>query len=381
MRDLHQRYMRQAIQLGQRGIGRTADNPSVGCVIVSPHGQIIGIGVTADGGRPHAEPQALAMAGQQARGAIVYVTLEPCSHYGKTPPCCEALIAAKVAHVVIACVDPDPRVAGAGIKQLQAAGIQVTTGILAEEAASCLADYLTVRQKHRPLVTLKLATTLDARIATVSGDSQWITGSAARQSGHLLRARHDAIAVGRGTMLADDPSLTCRLPGLESYSPKRVVFDSQGKSFPVMQKWDLDQAGALLFCNSDTEKRLASDKDNDQEHIQVIGVPQKNQQTHQNDLKNGLDLDYCLSHLAQNGVKSLLIEGGSQLATSFLRAGKIDRLVWYTAPKIIGGDGLSAIASLSVSDLQDHIAVTLTADRIFPDGNHVYFYDIVSVND
>lgn len=376
MTDLHQHYMRQAIQLGQRGVGKTADNPSVGCVVVSANGQVVGVGTTADGGRPHAEPQALKMAGQQAKGAIVYVTLEPCSHHGKTPPCCDALIAAEVAHVVIACVDPDPRVAGTGIKQLQAAGIKVTTAVLEKEAARYLADYLWVRQKKRPLVTLKLATTLDARIATVSGDSQWITGSAARQSGHLLRARHDAIAVGRGTMVADQPSLTCRLPGLEGYSPKRVVFDRQGQSFPIMKKWDLSQAGALLFCDLETADQLKTDQ-LDPPKIQIIGVPHKDQQTkHQK-----LDLDYCLTQLIENGVKSLLIEGGSELATSFLQAGKIDRLVWYKAPKLIGGDGLSAIGSLSVTDLQDHIAVTLTAEQSFPDGNHVCFYDIMSAID
>src|SRR5262245_12025323 len=219
-------HMRAALGLAARGLGRTWPNPAVGCVLVR-EGRVVGRGWTQPGGRPHAETEALGRAGDAARGATAYVSLEPCSHTGKTPPCADALIAAGIGRVVAAVEDPDPRVSGRGLARLRDAGIAVTTGVCAAEADELNAGFFMRVKLGRPLVSLKLATSLDGRIATHTGDSRWITGEAARRRAHLLRATHDAILVGTGTALADDPALTCRLPGLGERSPVRVVLDRQ----------------------------------------------------------------------------------------------------------------------------------------------------------
>src|SRR5579864_840444 len=220
--DLH--AMRAALALARRGLGTVWPNPAVGCVILKD-GRVVGRGWTQKGGRPHAETEALARASEAAKGATAYVSLEPCSHHGRTPPCAEALVAAGVARVVAAVEDPDPRVSGSGIARLKAAMIAVETGVCAADAEEVNAGFFCRVEHRRPLVTLKLATSLDGRIATASGESRWITGLAARERAHLLRATHDAVLVGTGTALADDPQLTCRLPGLENRSPVRIVID------------------------------------------------------------------------------------------------------------------------------------------------------------
>src|SRR5437762_37728 len=216
--------MGAALALARRGLGNVWPNPAVGCVIVKD-GRVVGRGWTQPGGRPHAETEALARAGETARGATAYVTLEPCCHWGRTPPCADALIAAGLSRVVVALEDPDPRVAGGGLARLRAAGLAVETGLGATEASEINAGFFQRVRLGRPLVTLKLATSLDGRIATASGESRWITGPAARERAHLLRATHDAILVGTDTVLADNPQLTCRLPGLAEHSPVRVVID------------------------------------------------------------------------------------------------------------------------------------------------------------
>src|SRR5689334_20006331 len=216
------RSMRAALALARRGLGTVWPNPAVGCVIVSD-GRVVGRGWTQPGGRPHGETEALRRAGEAARRATAYVSLEPCCHWGKTPPCVDALIAAGVRRVVVALEDPDPRVAGRGIARLRDAGVEVETGVCTEEAAEINAGFFCRLRLGRPLVTLKLATSLDGRIATRSGESQWITGPPARERSHLLRATHDAILVGTETVIADDPQLTCRLPGLADRSPVRVA--------------------------------------------------------------------------------------------------------------------------------------------------------------
>src|SRR5579862_7078692 len=214
--------MRGALSLARRGLGNTWPNPAVGCVLVR-EGRVVGRGWTQPGGRPHAETEALARAGRAARGATAYVTLEPCCHHGRTPPCADALIAAGLSRVVAAIEDPDPRVAGGGLARLRAAGLDVESGLCAAEAAEINAGFLSRLRLGRPLVTLKLATSLDGRIATASGESRWITGGPARERAHLLRATHDAILVGTDTVIADNPELTCRLPGLAGHSPVRVA--------------------------------------------------------------------------------------------------------------------------------------------------------------
>src|ERR1700693_2353428 len=218
-------HMRSALALARRGLGNTWPNPSVGCVVVKD-GRVVGRAVTAPGGRPHAEPAALDIAGAAARGATVYVTLEPCCHWGRTPPCTDALVNAGVARVVIATRDPDPRVDGAGIAKLRAAGIEVDEGVLQDAGDELVSGFRTRVRLGRPLVTLKLASTLDGRIATRSGESRWITGESARRAAHALRGRHDAVMVGVGTVLADDPALTCRIAGFRPVPLVRVVADS-----------------------------------------------------------------------------------------------------------------------------------------------------------
>ncbi len=306
-----------ALALGERHLGRTAPNPSVGCVIVKD-GLVVGRGWTQPGGRPHAEAEALARAGEAARDATAYVTLEPCSNWGKTPPCTKGLIEAGIRRVVIGCVDPDPRVDGKGIAWLEEAGLEVTTGVREAEAlAQNLGLYRRIRD-GRPMVGLKLAMSLDGRIATRSGDSRWITGEAARRFGHRLRAGHDAIMVGSGTALADDPLLSCRLPGLEDRSPVRVVMDRRGR---------LPETSQLVA----TADRLP-----------LVHVTAADGDT---------SLAAVLTRLAGHGITRLLVEGGARLATSFLEAGLVDRLYVFSAPCLIGGDGEAGVQDLGIDRL------------------------------
>src|SRR5258708_1001212 len=222
----HHTHMLHALRLAARGLGQVAPNPAVGCVIVKDE-KIVGRGWTQPGGRPHAETEALARAGEAARAATAYVTLEPCAHWGRTPPCADALVEAGIARAVIAIKDPDPRVSGAGIARLQQGGVAVVLGCLAAEAAELNAGFLMRINAGRPLVTLKLASTLDGRIATHGGESQWITGEVARAWAHGMRRTHDAVMVGSTTATMDDPGLTCRLPGLETSPPLRIVLDGR----------------------------------------------------------------------------------------------------------------------------------------------------------
>jgi diaminohydroxyphosphoribosylaminopyrimidine deaminase / 5-amino-6-(5-phosphoribosylamino)uracil reductase len=334
-------YMRAALGLARRGLGQVWPNPAVGCVIVKD-GRVGGRGWTQPGGRPHAETEALARAGKAAKGATAYVSLEPCSHHGKTPPCAEALIAAGVARVVAAVKDPDPRVSGAGIARLKAAGVAVETGFCAAEAAELNAGFF-CRVKHgRPLVTLKLATSLDGRIATAGGESRWITGPSARERAHLLRATHDAVLIGTGTALADDPLLTCRLPGLESRSPVRIVLDRKLRLPPALRLFT--EAGQMpawvvTLAKSSPTRRGAHAK----QGVEIVAVDP--------DAAGGIDLAAMLRALGGKGLTRLLVEGGGTLAASLLRAGLVDRLVWMRAPLALGGDGIPAIAALGLGDL------------------------------
>ena len=335
-------HMRAALALARRGLGVCWPNPSVGCVIVRD-GRVVGRGTTAPGGRPHAEPVALDMAGAAARGATAYVTLEPCSHHGRTPPCADALIAAGVARVVIASRDVDPRVNGAGAARLRAAGVVVDEGVLRAEADEINAGFFSRVRAGRPLVTLKLATTLDGRIATAGGESQWITGEAARRAGHALRGRHDAILAGVGTVLADNPELTCRIAGMRALPLVRVVADSHLRT-PLTHRlvatakqvptWIIARNGA------DHVRRRA---------IGALGVTLL-------DVPGGaigIDLRRGLEALAERGITRLLVEGGGRLAGSLLRAGLVDRLAWFHAPAVMGGDGLPAAAGFGVERLAD----------------------------
>ncbi|WP_184431978.1 bifunctional diaminohydroxyphosphoribosylaminopyrimidine deaminase/5-amino-6-(5-phosphoribosylamino)uracil reductase RibD [Roseospira goensis] len=340
--------MAAALVLARRGLGRVWPNPAVGCVLVRD-GCVVGRGWTQPGGRPHAETEALRRAGDRARGATAYVTLEPCSHHGRTPPCADALVAAGVARVVAALTDPDPRVAGRGLARLRDAGVRVETGLGATAAAEINAGFLDRVERGRPLVTVKVAATLDGRIATASGESRWITGPVARTHGHRLRADHDAIAVGLGTVLADDPMLDCRLPGLEDRSPVRVVFDSRlrlppdarlATSAAVRPTWVVCAAaetddGAVRRRRSVLESQ----------GVRVLPVAA--------DRDGRVEPAAALEALGAAGLTRLLVEGGGHLIGALLAADRVDRLEWFAAPRVLGDDGRPAVAGFGVDRLAD----------------------------
>lgn len=335
-------HMRAALALARRGLGETAPNPSVGCVIVKD-GRVIGRGRTAPGGRPHAETAALAMAGEAARGATAYVTLEPCAHHGQTPPCAEALIAAGIARAVIAMPDPDPRVDGRGHTLLREAGVDVVEGVCAAEAEAINAGFCMVARQGRPLVTLKLATSLDGRIATKSGASQWITGAASRHAGHALRGSHDAVMVGVNTVLADDPALTCRIEGFRATPLIRIVVDSHLRT-PLDGRLAREAVEHPLWImhrdGVDPARRDA-----------FLGLGARLFEINASAL--GIDLAAGLQALGAAGVTRLLVEGGGTLAAALIRDDLVDRVECFTAPLVIGGDGLPGVAAFGVAKLSD----------------------------
>ena len=349
-------HMRAALALAERGLGVCWPNPSVGCVIVK-NGRVVGRGATAPGGRPHAETQALAMAGETARGATAYVTLEPCNHTGQTPPCTEALIAAGVAHVVVAGTDPDPRVDGGGIKRLRDAGIEVTTGVLSAEADAMQAGFLTRVRLGRPLVTLKLATTLDGRIATKTGESQWITGDAARFAAHALRGQNDAVMAGVGTVMTDNPALTCRIPGFRASPVVRVVADShlRTRMTSVLVATARTDPTVIIHREGIPAERRDAFEDLG---VQLIEVPGS---------EAGVDLAAGLAALGAAGLTRVLVEGGAQIAAALLRAGLVDRLAWFHAPGVMGGDGWPAAQAFGVTDLAAMPRFVRTSQRVVGD--------------
>lgn len=335
--------MQAALALAARGLGRTWPNPTVGCVLVRPDlsGRVVGRGWTQPGGRPHAETEALSRAGALARGATAYVTLEPCAHHGWTPPCADALIEAGIGRVVIAIEDPDPRVSGEGGARLEAAGIAVTFGIGAEAATEINAGFLTRIREGRPLATLKIASSLDGRIATRTGESRWITGVAARRYGHALRLNHDAILVGIGTALADDPELTCRLPGVDK-GPVRVVVDSKLRLSPdsrlAATAKDVPTWVVTVRGSERTRAALLAAKG-----VEVVDI--------EADGNGRVDLVAAFDKLAARGLTRVLVEGGSTIAAALLSAGLIDRVAWFRAPVVLGGDGVPAVAGIHFADL------------------------------
>ncbi|HEX3404167.1 MAG TPA: bifunctional diaminohydroxyphosphoribosylaminopyrimidine deaminase/5-amino-6-(5-phosphoribosylamino)uracil reductase RibD [Acetobacteraceae bacterium] len=333
-------HMQSALALARRGVGNTWPNPSVGCVVVKD-GRVVGRAVTAPGGRPHAEPAALEQAGAAVRGATVYVTLEPCCHWGRTPPCTDALISARVARVVIATRDPDPRVDGAGIARLRAAGIVVEEGVLQDAADEVAAGFRTRVLQGRPLVTLKLASTLDGRIATRSGESRWITGEDARRSAHALRSRHDAVMVGVGTAVADNPELTCRLPGFRPNPLVRVVADSHLRTpltATLVATADASPTWMMIREGSNPERRHAF-ADLGVRLIEVAGA------------EVGVDPAAALTALGEAGLTRILVEGGAQLAASLLRGDLVDRIAWFHAPAVMGADAWPAVQAFGIDRL------------------------------
>jgi diaminohydroxyphosphoribosylaminopyrimidine deaminase/5-amino-6-(5-phosphoribosylamino)uracil reductase len=328
------RWMATALALGTRGQGRVWPNPAVGCVLVRD-GRIVGRGWTQPGGAPHAEAEALARAGPAARGATAYVTLEPCANWGRTPPCADALIGSGVGRVVVGCIDPDPRVDGRGLRRLRAAGVEVVLGCA---AAACLRAHLGLYRRiraGRPMVTLKLATSLDGRIATAGGDSRWITGAAARAWGHALRAGHDAILIGSGTALADDPLLTCRLPGLERRSPVRVVLDRRLRLRPASRLARSARDVPLWLVTEAAPTGPAAAE------LRGRGVEILH-------LAPGAGIGGALAALAARGITRLLVEGGGTIAAALVGAGLVDRVQLFIAAMVLGGDARPALAGLGL---------------------------------
>ena len=344
-------FMNRALELGRRGLGNTWPNPAVGCVVVQDD-KIVGEGWTQPGGRPHAEPLALEQAGPQAKGATAYVTLEPCSHHGQTPPCTEALIAAGVARVVAPFVDSDPRVAGTGFDTLRAAGIEVVAGVGQDAAAEDHAGFFRRVETGRPLFTLKLATSLDGRIATASGDSQWITGKETRSYVHELRARHDAVMIGAGTARADDPLLTVR--GIDVVrQPVRIVV-TRRLAIPRQSKLvDSIKSAPLWLCH-------AEDADTEAKEIwrslgaKLVQVPLSGRR---------LDVTAMAAALGSEGLTRVFCEGGGDLAASMLGADLVDRMELHTGGVVIGAEGRPALGALGLDKLSEAPRFSLTSVR------------------
>jgi len=337
-------FMSLALALGRRGLGNTWPNPAVGAVIVREEGGvpvIVGRGWTQPGGRPHAEVEALRRAGDAARGATLYATLEPCSHHGKSPPCADAIIAAGIARVVSALEDPNPEVAGQGHARLRAAGIAVDVGLLADEARRAHAGHIRRIVDGRPHVTLKLAVSADGKVGAAGRRPVAITGEAVRARVHMMRAMNDAILVGIGTALADDPQLSCRLPGMEKRSPVRVVLDTRLR-LPV--------GSALAKSARETPVWVVAAPDASPQAAQALR-DQGVEVLHASALMGRLDVAAVLEVLAERGITRLMVEGGPTIAASFVAADLADEAVLFHSAKTIGSDGIDALEGLRLDAL------------------------------
>ncbi len=331
--------MREALALARARLGLTTPNPTVGCVIVRGD-KVVGHGVTGRGGRPHGETQAIADAGALARGATAYVSFEPCAHFGKTPPCANALVAAGVKRVVIGCVDPDPRVKGRGIAILKRAKIDVAAGVLEDEAQALNEGFITRLTQGRPMGILKLAMSMDGRIAAASGDSRWISSPASREMVHRWRRECDAVMVGAGTVIADNPRLTCRIAG--GRDPVRVVIDARLRTAPTARVYrECSSASAILVT---TPMNLARARLRyERPEVEVIGAAARD---------GKIELGGLMREFGRRGWCRVLIEGGANLAGAALSAGIVDRVAFFVAPKILG-EGLPAIDAMQSRRVRD----------------------------
>ena len=345
-------HMAHALRLAARGLGNVWPNPAVGCVIVKD-GIVVGRGWTQPGGRPHAEVRALEQAGPLATGATAFVTLEPCAHHGHTPPCANALIAAKVERVVTALTDPDPRVSGKGHAMLRAAGIAVTEGVLTAQATQLNTGFLKRVTQGLPFVTLKLAASLDGRTATATGESRWITGPEARRKVHGLRLSHDAVMVGSGTALADDPDLTVRDMG-DVRQPVRIVLDRLLKHSPESRLGRTAKDHPVWVVHGPSAPHAAR-RAWHPTGASLIEIPETN---------GHLDLTATLQTLAQKGLTRILSEGGSTIAAALIKKGLVDELAMFTGGVLIGGEGHPAFGALGLTTLSDATRPTLRAAQI-----------------
>jgi diaminohydroxyphosphoribosylaminopyrimidine deaminase/5-amino-6-(5-phosphoribosylamino)uracil reductase len=336
-------YMKEAIALARQGLGRTAPNPPVGAVVVKD-GKIAGRGFHPKAGMPHAEVYALEEAGGQARGATLYVTLEPCDHFGRTPPCTRAVIDAGISRVAVGCVDPNPAVSGRGIARLRESGIEVTAGVCEDEAKGLIAWYAHWLEKKQPFVILKAAMTLDGRIAASSGDSKWISSEESRALVHELRNRIDGLLVGIGTVMKDDPLLTCRLEG--GRNPRRIILDP---AFQIDAQSQCLGEGTILFTASD----------NDRPEISGTGMEIVRMES---DAAGLLPWDRVLGRLGSMGMHAVMVEGGSGVFTSLLRSGCVDEFMLFVAPRILGG-GIPLVDLGPTESIAQALKVVITDTR------------------
>lgn len=354
------RFMALALALGRRGLGRTWPNPAVGAVIVKD-GEIIGRGWTQPGGRPHAEIEALRRAGAMARGATLYVTLEPCSHHGKSPPCADAVIASAIARVVSAMEDPNPEVGGRGHARLRGAGVAVEVGIGAATARRDHAGHIRRMRDGRPHVLLKLAISADGKVAGAQRRRVAITGNAVRDRVHLMRARSDAIMIGIGTALADDPVLTCRLPGMDKMSPTRVVLD-RGLRLPPQSRLVATARETPLWMIVGKDVSIASESALRQNGAEVMRAAEKN---------GRLDLNEVLRLLAARGVTRLMVEGGPTVASALIETDLVDEAVFFHSPMLIGEAGVPALEPRADQSLKQHLKY-VSSEPVGPDRQETY---------
>ncbi|MFN2615185.1 MAG: bifunctional diaminohydroxyphosphoribosylaminopyrimidine deaminase/5-amino-6-(5-phosphoribosylamino)uracil reductase RibD [Actinomycetota bacterium] len=343
-------FMRRALRLAERGRGRVSPNPAVGAVVVQD-GDVVGEGWHRGPGAPHAEIEALQAAGGRARGSTLYLTLEPCTHEGRTPPCAPAVIASGIARAVIATEDPNPQERGAGIAALRAAGVAVEVGLLEDDARALIAGFARWIVERRPFVTLKLAMSIDGRVAAADGSSRWITGEAARLDAHRERARADAVLVGVGTVLADDPALTCRVRGYKGPQPLRVVLDSSART-PRDASLLSDEAPTLIATSAKATEEAAEELR--ARGADVVRFPTRD---------GRVDIAAVLDELGRRDVCELLAEGGPAVAGELVELRAVDRYVFYVAPKVIGQVGLAAIAGVIAPSITDARALEITSVR------------------
>ncbi len=345
-------FMRAALREAAKGLGRTSPNPAVGAVLVK-NGRVVARGHHARAGGPHAEVVAIRAAGGRARGADLYTTLEPCDHFGRTPPCSRAVLEAGVRRVFVGSSDPNPLVNGRGVERLRRAGVEVVSGVLGAECDALNAHWFRFIRDRRPYVTLKAAVTLDGRIATRTGDARWVTGEEARRRVHRLRDRVDAVLVGAGTALADDPRLTTRLPGGGGHDPVRVVLDT-GLSLPArLALFHARSAAPTVVAHASARTRRLGPG------VELLRCRRG---------RGGVDLRDLLAKLAARGVTHLLVEGGARVHARFLAEGLVDRVVVFVAPKLVGGDGVPLLAGPGPARMADAVRLDeVTVERVGDD--------------
>lgn len=350
--EIDRRWMRAAIAQSLHAQGRTDSNPPVGCVIIDKGGRLCAVAHTGSGGAPHAETTALKLAGAQARGGTVYVTLEPCAHHGKTPPCAAALIDAKVGRVVVAVRDPDSRVDGRGIAMLEAAGIEVVTHVETAAAAAVLAGFLHRIKHSKPYVSLKTAASLDGRIALSDGKKRWLTGAQMRQFVHELRSRHDALMTGVGTVIADDPQFTCRGQLAAADSPAVYVLDSALRTPLSASLLKVANRSVTLFCTSSAPQ--ARHKALQSAGAQIVTLPA--------DADGHVDIIAAMSHLGAAGVNNLMVEAGVGVTSAIYKHDIAEQIFWTQSPHLLGADALPVIGALKLVALPLQTHYTQTED-------------------